>query len=152
MEPVEPASLKRVKASAPGDRRQLGELFNKLNELKVSKSTTNVFFNLATYNPTHRLAINLRVVLGQMALREIRNVPKDLLSEREYKALVELHLVGVPEKQLEVAHWLLNLYDRWIMLKSLSKSFRTAAAESESSIKPPLLHDLLGDGHVVTTG
>jgi hypothetical protein len=104
-----------------------------------------VFIPLMSVSPHRRLATNLGRMLDRMAVVQIRNVLEDGLSEDEQKALLELELHEASDTFLGVAHGLLNVHERWFLLKSVGSKFRAAADSSMEYVSPgDLLGGLLG--------
>lgn len=103
-----------------------------------------LFTERAKETPVRRLAINLQSTLGLMALVEITDILTDGMAGAEIAALFQLEDMGCPESLLEIAHGLLNVHERWIMLKSMSRKFREAAAQTDSVFEYRLLDRVLG--------
>jgi hypothetical protein len=62
--------------------------------------------------PAVRLARNLKIVLGILALQPITNLIPEGLQDSEQAALLELEHVGIPAEDKSIAQGLLNLYER----------------------------------------
>ena len=116
-----------------------------LKSANVSGQTRSLFMRRAEYPPDLRLAINLKVMLGRMVTREIDDLLRDGLMPDEYEALVEIQVKGLPREMLEVGHGLLDVHNRGLLLRSVSKLFRCAKrARDERLPAPPGLEDVLG--------
>ena len=113
----------------------LDEIYLLLEEARlqlVSENSRRHLVRLATYEPDLRLAINLKTFLGLMVYHEVSNILSDGLSTEERQLLVELDVRGLSIKSRETAHGLLNVHERWVLLKRLSETFRRAKeAKSE---------------------
>jgi hypothetical protein len=84
-------------------------------------------------------------MLDRMTVVQIRNVLEDGLSADEQAALLELELHEASDALLGVAHGLLNVHERWFLLKSVGSKFRAAADSSMEYVQPSdLLGGLLG--------
>jgi hypothetical protein len=105
----------------------------------------SVFIPLMSMPPYRRLAMNLGRMLDRMAGVQIRNVLEDGLAAEEQAALLELELHEASDTILGVAHGLLNVHERWFLLKSVGSKFRAAAESSMEYVQPSdLLGGLLG--------
>lgn len=109
----------------------------------VSAGTRRLMLGRARLRPRHRLAVNLKTALALTAVREIRNSIPDLLDAGELAALVELE--AAPEWLRDTAQSLLDLHDRWDLVKAVSRKFRAAAAAEEDRLpEPKPLDHILG--------
>jgi len=107
----------------------LTDLFSLIEDCQthhVSEESRKFLTRLATYEPDLRLAINLKTFLGLMVYHEVQNILNEGLSTDERKLLVELDLKGLSIHSKETAHGLLNVHERWVLLKRLSETFRKA--------------------------
>lgn len=75
-----------------------------------------LFGSLATTTPPYRLARNLGVLLRQSAVRTVTDALQDGMSAQESGALADLERWGVPLDLLSVAHALLNVKERQMVL------------------------------------
>ena len=117
-----------------------------LRKAGVSSRSFDLFMRRAAYPPDLRLAINLKIMLGQVVIKEIDDLLRDGLLAEEYAALVEIQLKGLPPAMLEVGHGLLDVHNRGLLLRSVSKLFRRAKrAKDERLPAPPSLKGVLGD-------
>ena len=104
----------------------------------------DVLLPLMGASPHKRLTINFHVMLERMAVAQIRNVLEDGLMDEEKEALLELELRGASDELLGIAHGVLNVHERWFLLKSIGSKFRTAAEAAAEMLNPPdLIKDLL---------
>lgn len=115
----------------------LGE---EMRDKGVSEETRLVLAQLATYPPPVRLTVNLKTLLGLMAgppkYKTIHSVLREGLLPDERRALVELDMCGLSIHAREVAHGLLNIHERWVLLKSLRKIYNRAGAAEDSYLRP----------------
>lgn len=103
---------------------------------KVAQPTISMLAKMAGYPPDLRLAMNLKTLLGLMVYREIQNILRDGLTQYERHALAELDRLGFSVKHRETAHGLLNVHERWQMLKKLSDIFRKSKSFSDDFADP----------------
>ena len=138
---------KRVRSIANPSRKSLLEFFVfAAKRCEQGGSVFSVFIPLISIPPRRRLEANLRVMLNQMAIVQIRNVLDDGLTSEEKTALLELELHKASDELLGVAHGLLNVHERWYLLKSVGSKFRAAAENSMEFLqKSDLLGDILED-------
>lgn len=129
---------------------EIQELIAVLPQCKLSEASVRVFRVLAGQPPDRRLAINLKSFLGLCMQHEIKNVLNEGLNDKERRALSELDASNLPVRLREVAHGLLNVHERWCMLKGLAKPFQEARAARMNYVQtktgePFLLDDILGN-------
>lgn len=113
---------------------QLNDIFRLLEECQlrgVSEESRKHLTRIATFKPDLRLAINLKTFLGLMVFHEVSNILSEGLASDERQLLVELDLKGLSIQARETAHGLLNVHERWVLLKRFSETFNRAK-ESES--------------------
>lgn len=119
-------------------------LLSFLASKKPNGTAHNLFVMRASEQPVRRLAINLKSTLGLMALVEIHDVLADGLSGEELHALFQLEDLECENSLLEIAHGLLHVHERWVMLKSMSRKFREAATQLHGVVEYRLLDGVLG--------
>jgi hypothetical protein len=139
---------KRVHSITNPTKERLIELFLFMQRQCDSEKgpAVRALLSLMTLLPPKRLALNLRIMLERMTTLQIRNVLEDGLRDEEKAALLELELRGASDELLGVAHGLLNVHERWFLLKSVGSKFRTASESSMEFLQSSdLLKDLLGD-------
>ncbi len=115
-------------------------LITTCRDLKVTDDTLNLIIRLASLPPDLRLATNLKILLGLICYQHINNILNEGLASDERKALSELDLCGMSVRHREVAHGLLNVHERWLMLKKLSEVFRKAKQYKEDKIGDDNIH------------
>lgn len=123
---------------------ELTEFFEELSKRKVSPETFDVMRSLASCRPDIRLAINLKVFLKLTITGEVTNILNEGLTRRERAALIELDMGNFSIPMREIAHGLLNVHERWMLLKSLSAAFRQAKRCPKDYLDPHLLGNILG--------
>jgi hypothetical protein len=84
-----------------------------------------MFGILVRTEPVLRLSVNLKHVLVESALGPVRNW-KEALAPEEREALLDLQEHGLSSEHMEVAHGLLNIHERWSVMKATAKAFREA--------------------------
>jgi hypothetical protein len=100
--------------------------FNKeLRSHSLSHDTVLLFSTLMRTEPVLRLSVNLKHVLVESALGPVRNWAETLAPE-EREALLDLQEHGLSSDHMEVAHGLLNIHERWSVMKATAKAFREA--------------------------
>lgn len=132
--PVQRPERIRSEAYAPEDA--LRELGAAMKDAGVSPKTRLLFAKLANLPPTIRLAVNLRSLIGQMVRGPINNILVEGLTPVEQRALVELDQSGLSVTLRELAHRLLNIHQRWLMMKDLRRHFREAQRAKDEYIDP----------------
>jgi hypothetical protein len=126
----------------------VGEIKALLRELKargISGRTRGLFISLSAQEPVYRLSVNLHAMLNLIYNHEVGDVLRDGLRDNERAALIELDSSDLPVEFREVAHGLLNVHERWVMLKSLSKMYRQARDVKGACVETRLLDDILGE-------
>lgn len=133
-------------AGVPIDGKLRGRAYATCDELRalgqacrdcgVSDETKALLARLASYPPAIRLAVNLKTVVGLSAGGRVYNVLREGLLPEEYIALVELDLCGLPASAREVAHGLLNVHERWCILKTTRRLFRDAVVAKGEFLSP----------------
>lgn len=92
------------------------------------------FTRLAQYPPPLRLAINLKSMFGIAAKRDIDDLMLHTLTDAERYALLELDKRHVLVQAKEIAHGLLNIHERWIVWKAVSRPIREAHIAKDNHI------------------
>ena len=92
-----------------------------------------LFKTLGDMSHVARLGVNLRVVCAQLSNGPVEDILRDGLTPTEKKALLEIE-AAIPETMLEVAHGLLNVHQRWLLVRTLSKQFRSAVVADTTEI------------------
>lgn len=113
----------RVRAQEVITKEELKSLGKTLRVFKVSYETRVLLAKKAAQPPPIRLKTNLESTLGRMAQGEVKSVLTDALAPAERRALVELDLKQLPTEMREIAHGLLNIHERWLVMKSMRRSF-----------------------------
>jgi hypothetical protein len=126
----------KLRGKAYATREELHELGQACRDHGVSVETKTLLARLAGYPPAIRLAINMKTVIGLSAGAPVYNVLRDGLLPEEYIALVELDLCGLPASAREVAHGLLNVHERWCILKTTRRLFRDAISARDEFLSP----------------
>jgi len=115
---------------------ELDRLRRECRNHKVSEKTKLVLAQLASYPPTVRLVVNLKTVLGLMVDGPIYDVLRDGLLPEEHAALVELDRRGLSSHAREIAHGLLNVHERWAVMKRLRNLFSEAGKARNAYLVP----------------
>lgn len=105
----------------------------------VSEDCYNHLTRIATFEPDLRLAVNLKTFLGLMVFHEVTNILHDGLSSEERNLLIELDLRGLTTLSRETAHGLLNVHERWTLLKRMSEIFRKAKESKDEHLPEGVL-------------
>lgn len=107
---------------------EVQELLDALRARGVRDETVQLFRRLGEYPPPARLAVNVRNFLGITIIREVDDVLSQGLRTQERDALLDVQRAGLSTYLREIAHGLLNVYERWVVKRALAKSFRQAYA------------------------
>lgn len=121
----------RVRSHGFAPRGRLVELLEQCAANGVSSKTIRVLQYFAGMPPTVRLASNLQILVALMRGGPIYSVLSEGLTAEERAALVELDLCGLTVQARETAHGLLNIHERWVLMKALRRLFRVAASAPE---------------------
>jgi hypothetical protein len=105
---------------------EIRELIEELERRGASLTTKNIFKTLACLRPDLRLAVNLKNLLGMNVLHEVENVLAEGLGPGEREALIELDKLDMPLRLKEVAHGLLSVHERWMLIKAMGRAFKEA--------------------------
>jgi hypothetical protein len=92
--------------------------------------------------PVLRLSVNLKHIILESALGPVRNW-KEALAPEEREALTDLQDHGFASEHMEVAHGLLNIHERWSVMKATAKAFREARGLSDRVFKERPLDGIL---------
>lgn len=101
------------------------KLLRELHELEVVDRTAKLFAGLAMLEPAVRLSMNLCTLSDIMSERPVSNVLVDGLTRGEHNALLELDVLGATTDSRITARALLNVKERWIMVKTLGGLFKS---------------------------
>ena len=126
----------KLRGRAYATREELRELGQACRDYGVSDETKALLARLASYPPAIRLAVNMKTVIGLSVGGYVYNVLREGLLPEEYIALVELDLCGLPASAREVAHGLLNVHERWRILKTTRRLFRDAVSAKDEFLSP----------------
>ncbi len=137
----------RQYSRAAPSRLDLRDLLRELEKRRAPETVKSLFVRLSSLSPDTRLGVNLRVVVSLMSRLggEIDNVLSEGLSSVERAALCYLDMRGFSIPARETAHGLLNIHERWILIRALSKSFKRARLRGNERVGCKPLDDLLGD-------
>jgi hypothetical protein len=128
----------RGRAFASGE--ELRDLGSEVRDNGVSHETRILLARLASYPPVVRLTVNLKTLLGLMAslpkYRTIHSVLKEGLLPEEQSALAELDIMGLSINAREIAHGLLNVHERWIVMKDLRRIYDRAGKANDQYLRP----------------
>ena len=113
------------------DLRQLGK---ECQERRISEQSRLLLARLASYPPNVRLIINLKRLVGLMVNGPIYNVLTEGLTPAEHAALAELDIKGLTSRSREVAHGLLNIHERWRVMKDIRRMVKRASEARERFI------------------
>jgi hypothetical protein len=84
----------------------------------------HIFCGRASMPPARRLAVNLKAMLNVLADKNVQSVIPDGLTGEELEALIWLQTRNIGSDMRETAQGLLNVYERYQLLASLSLPFR----------------------------
>lgn len=99
---------------------------SELADVGTSEVTKMLFVELSVLNPAERLYRNVSTVAGILSQHHVVNVLDEGVLLDERNALIELDVLGFTVKSRIVARALLNVKERWIMVKTTSGIFRSA--------------------------
>jgi len=116
----------QVRSNSYPSEQELKALGAELREFGVSFSVRVMMAQLAARPPRVRLAANLKTVVSLMAKAPVYNILTEGLTPEEHAALVELDMRGLSIGARQTAHGLLNVHERWTMLRSLRRLFKQA--------------------------
>jgi len=122
---------------------KLKELAIEMKRKGLSTKTRRLFERLASYPPPLRLAINIKTFMGETVVRKVEDILQHGITPDERAALVELDSSRMPAHLKEVAHGLLNLHERWIVKRALSKPIRDGWSLKDYYYDPKVLDDIL---------
>jgi len=124
---------------------EIKEFLAALSHAGVSKATIGFFESLASLPPDKRLAWSLICFLKMNANHEVKDILADGLNKEEKKALIELDSAGLPVRIRELGHGIIGVHEKYILIRSLGKSFREARANKTQYLRDRPLDDVLGD-------
>ena len=139
----------RVRANTLPSADELRTLGRECIDCRVSDKSKLLMARLASLPPTVRLIVNFKSLLAQMATGPIFNVLTEGLAPQERAALVELDVRGLSVQSREVAHGLLNVHERWIMMKPLRACFKKAINVADGFLLPK--EELIDPTHTSNT-
>lgn len=120
------------------------ELLSEAASKGVSAESLRILRRMAGLNPMTRLMHNLSVLLALCQQSEIRDILSQGLDVDERRALMELDSKDLTVPLREVAHGLFNVHERWIVLKSIARLVREAAASADDYVSDRPLDSVLG--------
>lgn len=130
----------KLRGNAFASVEELRALGVELRDKGVSDEARMLLARLASYPPTVRLTVNLKVLLGLMTglprYKTIRSVLREGLLPEEQNTLVELDICGLSIHAREVAHGLLNVHERWVAMKELRGMYDRAGKAADNFIRP----------------
>lgn len=91
---------------------------------RIREGTYKLFSSLSGMSHASRLARNLKVLLGILAVRDVSSVTSDGVTEEEKASLVNLEFSGVSPLSKEIAQSLLNVAERYQVLQAMGDTFR----------------------------
>ena len=103
---------------------------------QISDKTRSLLARLASYPPTVRLAVNLKITIGIMAKGPIRDVLTEGLLPEEHAALVELDALAIPPRDREIVHGLFNVHERWLLIRQTRPMFEEAQRAKNEYLQP----------------
>lgn len=122
---------------------RLREMVLVMRQLEISAKTRRLFERMASYPPPIRLAINIKTFMGETAVHEVDDILRHGITPAERAALIELDSSRMPVHLREVAHGLLNLHERWIVKRALSKPIRDGWSLKDYYYDPKVLDEIL---------
>ena len=91
---------------------------------KIKGDTYKLFYSLSSMSHASRLARNLKVLLGILAVRDVSSVTSDGVTVEEKASLINLEISSVSQLSKEIAQSLLNVVERYQTLQTLGGTFR----------------------------
>jgi hypothetical protein len=129
-----------LRGRAFATKEEMLALGEELRDKGVSTETRMLLGQLATYPPTVRLTVNLKTLLGLMTglpkYKVIHSILAEGLLPEERQALSELDMCGLSIRAREVAHGLLNVHERWLVMKSLRRIYNRAGQAEDEYLRP----------------
>jgi hypothetical protein len=107
------------------DTEDIRNLLRELQLVGVTERTGKMFAGLSVLPPAMRLSLNLSKLSDILTDHEVSNVLEDGLLLSERSALFELDVQGLTVKSRTTARAMLNVKERWIMVKTLSGLFKS---------------------------
>ena len=109
------------------DGAELYQFINDVNEAFVSAHAKDLFTALAAMPSPDRLSHNLCVFAGLIPRVQVwRDILVDGLTDEERTALCELDASTLSVRAREIAHGLLNLHSRWLVMRALKGTLTDA--------------------------
>jgi hypothetical protein len=124
---------------------ELRQLLKEAVEHGVSDESMIVLRRVAAMRPLARLMRNIKVMLTLCEQSDIVDILNQGLAVEERHALIELDSCGLSIPMREVAHGLFNVHERWIVLKSIARLTREAAASADEYAGDRPLDSILGE-------
>lgn len=123
---------------------ELSEFCVEMWRTNLSDATRSMLFALARMSPPARLAHNLSVFSGLISVTpEWRDILRDGLTEEERNALCELDAATLTVRAKEIAHGLLNVHSRWVMMRALKQTFTETWCRRRHFLGSVRLEDVL---------
>ncbi len=108
-----------------------------MGAIQMDPAALKLFSNLVDMPAAVRLSVNLRIVSTILSKGPVLDILRDGLTKVEKEALLRLETF-LEEPELSVAHGLLNVHERWLMVRALSKQFRQALEVDLALAEKPL--------------
>jgi hypothetical protein len=135
---------KRVRSVPNPDKAAILGLVQLIADRCPNSAAAKVFLRLSFQSASNRLECNLHVILACMADHEVEGVLNNGITDDERMALLELEDSGALDSHLAIAHGLLNIHERWLLMKSVSRLFREAVTRDGQYLsEPDLLSSIL---------
>jgi len=133
--PAQPIDDK-LRGRAFASKEDLDELRQACRDHNVSDKSKLMIARLVSYPPPVRLAVNLKTIIGLMVGGPIYSVLNEGLLPEERVTLVELDMRGLPSHAREIAHGLMNVHERWLMMKNARHMFKEAQKAKDAYLTP----------------
>lgn len=136
---------KRVRSQPNPSKTDILGLIQLIADRCPNSVAAKVFLRKSFQAPSNRLEENLHTILACMADHEVQGVLNNGIVDEERMALLELEDAGALDAHLAVAHGLLNVHERWLLMKAASRLFRDAVERDEHYLsEPDLMTGVLG--------
>lgn len=126
----------KVRSNSYPTAEQIHALGAEMVQSNVPEDIRLLFAKLAVLTPDDRLAKNIKALTDCMALKPVYNLFSDGLKPEEHAALVDLDMRGLSIQSRETAHGLLNVHERWYMIRPMRRLFRQANESDGGYIVP----------------
>ena len=100
------------------------KLIKAVRVIDVSRETKLKIWDLAHTKPEARLALNCMTVLRLCSEHRVETITEHGITNEERRVLIDLEDSGMRDSTLKIAHSLLNLKERWFLVKAMRDSFR----------------------------